>query len=175
VVDRLKVMALHVLRRFPEGVRQRIVRLVKPAYTLGAMVFIEHEGQVLLVKPSYRWKWGMPGGLLDRRERPAEAARREAFEEVGAVIELDPGDPIVVVESLLQRIDFVFRARLADGVDPTSIHPTSTEIEQLQWFSIAELPEMQPEASQAVRALLAADQQGRRVLTAPLPEDPTLG
>ena len=58
----------------------------------------------------------------------AEAARREAFEEVGAVIELDPGDPIVVVESLLQRIDFVF-LRASGLKGPREVYPGSVAVE----------------------------------------------
>jgi 8-oxo-dGTP pyrophosphatase MutT (NUDIX family) len=40
-------------------------------------------GQILLVKPSYRSYWLIPGGLVERDEPPWLAARREAKEEIG--------------------------------------------------------------------------------------------
>jgi len=53
------------------------------------------DGQVLLVRHSYRQSWGLPGGLLKRGEDPATAALREAAEEVGLAVDLD-GEPTVV-------------------------------------------------------------------------------
>jgi len=38
---------------------------------------------VLLIRHLYRQRWGVPGGLLQRHESPADAARREVREEVG--------------------------------------------------------------------------------------------
>jgi ADP-ribose pyrophosphatase YjhB (NUDIX family) len=64
-------------------------------------------GVVLLrrgIDPGYG-KWVFPGGYVDRGESVEEAARREAREEIGAVIRLVrllnvysyPGSPVVVI------------------------------------------------------------------------------
>jgi ADP-ribose pyrophosphatase YjhB (NUDIX family) len=45
-------------------------------------VAIWHEGRVLIVKPSYRRHYGLPGGFIRRGETPAEAASREVSEEL---------------------------------------------------------------------------------------------
>jgi hypothetical protein len=42
-------------------------------------------------------------------------------------------DPIVIVDLGRQLIDFFFRARLADGVDPQDAHAGSSEIEEVAW------------------------------------------
>jgi 8-oxo-dGTP diphosphatase len=45
-------------------------------------------GSVLLVKPTYKDGWEIPGGLVEPGESPKEAARRECLEELGQPIEI---------------------------------------------------------------------------------------
>jgi ADP-ribose pyrophosphatase YjhB (NUDIX family) len=130
-----------------------VVRTIAPAYTVGAICVIDRgDGAVLLVRLSYRNSWGLPGGLLKRGETPEEAARREVREESTLDVEL-VGDPAVVVDSVAQRVDVVYRARLAPGVDPATAHASSPEILEVAWFSEDELPDLQHEASGAMVAL----------------------
>lgn len=111
------------------------MRLGSPSYTLGTACLIEHDGRVLLVQTSYRRNWSLPGGLLDRREAPADGLHREVREEVDLEIELC-GDPVVIVDLSSQLVEFFFRARLADGVDPESAKASSPEIEDVGWFPL---------------------------------------
>ncbi|MFJ9466871.1 NUDIX domain-containing protein [Streptomyces caniferus] len=46
----------------------------------GALFF---DGQVLLVKPSYKPKWEIPGGYTERGASPLAACRGEVQEELG--------------------------------------------------------------------------------------------
>jgi 8-oxo-dGTP pyrophosphatase MutT (NUDIX family) len=46
------------------------------------------EGRVLVVKPTYKEMWEIPGGLVEVGESPREAARRELVEELGRSIEI---------------------------------------------------------------------------------------
>lgn len=75
---------------------------------LAACVIPERGGQVLLLQRAIEpglGKWVMPGGFVDRGELPAEAARREAREEVGLDVDIGellgvfgtPGKPVIVV------------------------------------------------------------------------------
>ncbi len=145
--------ALHVFRRLPTGARRRVVRTVAPSFTVGSMCFIERsDGALLLVRHVYRRRWGVPGGLLERGETPSEAARRETREEVGLDIVLR-GEPAVVVDPEPQRVDIVFRARVAPGCDPDSASPRSPEIDGLEWFPARNLPELQHESATAFVAL----------------------
>ncbi len=49
----------------------------------GALLFDEH-GRLLILKPSYKRGWTLPGGQIDATgESPWEACRREVHEECG--------------------------------------------------------------------------------------------
>jgi hypothetical protein len=52
-----------------------------PKHIAGAgAIFHDPDGKVLLVKPSYRDTWEIPGGGLERGEYPFQAAAREVRE-----------------------------------------------------------------------------------------------
>lgn len=57
-------------------------QLPKKRMAAGVMLF-DDAGRLLLVKPSYRNDWLVPGGVVERNEPPWLAARRETFEEIG--------------------------------------------------------------------------------------------
>lgn len=135
--------------RVPEGVRQPIVRAAKPSYTLGAMALLTRtDGAILLVRHSYRTGWGLPGGLVDRRERPADALVREVREEVGLHVPV-PNAPVTVVDPDRQRVDFIFVVEHnGDGAESTS-----AEITEVRWFDSADLPDLQREVAVAIAAV----------------------
>ena len=148
--------ALQVFGRLPTDVRRRIVRTVSPSFTVGAMCIIERDdGALLLVRHSYRKRWGVPGGLLRKGEQAEDGARREVHEEVGLMIEL-VGEPAVVVDPHPQRVDVVFRCRPALGADPEAIEPRSPEIVEARWFRPDALPELQFETAGALVHLARA-------------------
>jgi 8-oxo-dGTP diphosphatase len=150
-------LLLQVYARLPRRARRWIVRVLSPSYTVGAICFIERpDGAVLLVRTAYRARWGVPGGLLKRGEDPATGARREVMEEVGLDVEL-VGEPAVVVDAVPQRIDIVYRARVANGdAGPVEPHVGTPEIVEARWFRPDELPELQFETSGALVALARA-------------------
>ena len=66
-----------------------------PAKRVGSGALIRNpEGDVLLVKPTYKEGWEIPGGLAEAGESPREAARRECREELGREVEI--GDLLCV-------------------------------------------------------------------------------
>lgn len=160
--DRLHRFALRCYQRLPVLGRRWVVRTIAPSYTVGAMCIIERQdGSLLFIRHSYRSRWGVPGGLLNRREEPAVAARREVREEVGLDVEL-VGEPVVVVDAVPQRVDLVYRARLAAGADLDDVRPVSAEIAEARWFAPGELPELQHETTTALMALARSDREGLR-------------
>lgn len=53
-----------------------------PRVAAGAL-FLDAEGRVLLVHPTYKDTWDIPGGYVERGESPAAACQREILEELG--------------------------------------------------------------------------------------------
>lgn len=157
--SRVHRLALRVFGRLPVRVRRVVVRAASPSYTVGAMCIIERDdGAMLFVRQSYRRRWGVPGGLLQRGEGPSDGARREVLEEVGLEIDL-LGEPAVVVAPDPQRVDIVFRARATGPVDD-EIVPRSPEIVAARWFAPDDLPELQAETVTALVALARATTPG---------------
>jgi ADP-ribose pyrophosphatase YjhB (NUDIX family) len=51
--------------------------------TAAGVLFFDEAGHVLLVKPTYKPGWEIPGGYLHPGETPSEGAAREVKEELG--------------------------------------------------------------------------------------------
>jgi 8-oxo-dGTP pyrophosphatase MutT (NUDIX family) len=56
--------------------------VAQPRTAAGAL-FFDKAGRVLLVKPTYKPGWEIPGGYMHPGETPSEAAAREVQEELG--------------------------------------------------------------------------------------------
>jgi 8-oxo-dGTP diphosphatase len=66
-----------------------------PRKRVGAGVLLRNaSGDVLLVEPTYKDGWEIPGGLVEDGESPREAARRECMEELG--LDLVVGVPLCI-------------------------------------------------------------------------------
>jgi 8-oxo-dGTP diphosphatase len=145
---------LRAFGRLPRRVRRALIHLGAPSYSVGAMCVIEDEdGQVLLVRQSYRDGWAAPGGLLRRGEPLADGATREAKEEVGLDVET-LGDPVVIIDVKARRVDVVFRCRIRPPI-PDLIESNSVEIADVRWFPKDALPAMQRETDEALKQLLS--------------------
>ena len=79
------------------------------------------------------------------------AVCREVLEEVGLEVEV-VGEPAVVVDPVPQRVDLIFRGRLADPERDEAL-PSSPEIAAAGWFTPDELPDLQFETANALVAL----------------------
>ena len=75
-----------------------------------ACVCVVHAGQVLLTGTS-GGRWTLPGGGIEPGETPAQAAAREAWEEVGAHVTVD-GEPFEVTSPHNGVTSVIFLARL---------------------------------------------------------------
>lgn len=139
------------------------------------MCFIERgDGALLLVRHSYRERWGVPGGLLQKGEDADDGVRREVLEEVGLFVDL-LGPPTVVVDPGPQRVDVIFRAHPAAGpdgaapVDGDEVEARSSEIVAARWFRPESMPELQFETADALVTLArTATETTRRRLPDPV-------
>ena len=100
---------------------------------------VVNNGRILLIKESkgpHSSKWGVPKGLVESGELPAQAALRELFEECGLSGE------VIGITAIRERVKKgqtgVFMAYL---VVPESLEITinSEEISDFGWFSLEEL------------------------------------
>ena len=62
-----------------------LASLSKKRMASGALIRDEH-GQILIVKPTYRPDWLIPGGGVEADESPRTAAERETVEEIGLAL-----------------------------------------------------------------------------------------
>lgn len=90
--------------------------LLRPKIT-GAIVLVRVGGELLLIRPSYRPWYTVPGGRVERGEEPRLAAARELAEEVG--IEALPArltalGEFVVHHSWIEDHVHAFELRLAE-------------------------------------------------------------
>jgi 8-oxo-dGTP diphosphatase len=153
-VSRLHRLALDVFERLPRRGQIAVVHSIAPTYSLGGIaVVIRDDGRVLLVRQSYRAGWGLPGGLGGRHERPEQTVVREVREEVGLAIEVT-GEPTIDVDYDSRKIDLIYPARPAAGVDPDSAKPASVEIVECRWFAVDDLPELQTEAAAGLQRFM---------------------
>lgn len=156
MLQAVHLLLLKLYRRLPRRLRLAVIHRIAPSFSVGAICVLERaDGRLLLVRHSYRERWGFPGGLLARGEEVADGARREAMEEVGLAIELT-SEPTVVVAPEPRRVDVVFRCRPAEDATADDATPQSPEIVECRWFAHHELPELQHEAAGALVALARA-------------------
>jgi ADP-ribose pyrophosphatase YjhB (NUDIX family) len=67
----------------------------------GVLLF-DAAGRVLLVNPTYKDYWDVPGGVVELNESPRDAARRELGEELG--LDREPG-ALLCVDWVAPRAD----------------------------------------------------------------------
>ncbi len=60
-----------------------------PRKRIGAGVaIVDEDFRILLVEPTYKDTWEIPGGSVETGESPREGARRECLEELGFDVEI---------------------------------------------------------------------------------------
>ncbi len=116
--------------------------MATPRVAAGAL-FFDNAGRVLLVKPTYKNGWDIPGGYVEPGESPRAACIREVYEELGLMIN---AETLLVVdwapaENEGDKMLFVFDAgilsdqnyseiQFIDGELADSIFVTPADLEQ---------------------------------------------
>ncbi|WP_019626201.1 NUDIX domain-containing protein [Thioalkalivibrio sp. ALJT] len=86
------------------------------------------DGRVLLCRRAIeprKGHWTLPAGFMEQGESPAEGARREAWEEARAKLEIDQLLGVYSVPHI-GHVQLIYRARLLD--DPIAPGPESQEV-----------------------------------------------
>lgn len=120
---------------------------------------VDDGGRLLLARHSgHDDGWGILGGAVEPGESPAEAAVREAREEIGADVQLTrlldvlDGPDYEVTYPNGDRVAYVsavYEARIIEG----SPAPSDGELREVAWFTLEELPGLT--LSRFARAALA--------------------
>lgn len=114
---------------------------------VASAVFVEDAGKILLVQRSfnpYRGKWTLPAGFVNAGEDPAEAARRECFEETSLNVRVTRLLDIRAGHEHAGGADFiiVYRAEIISGTPFAA-----DDAEAVAWFPRDALPELAFEAT----------------------------
>ena len=146
------------LRRFPWIVSfaRALYSLSRPRFTMGVVgVLFNAEGRVLLVEHVFHpyLPWGLPGGWVERNERPGESLLRELREELE--IEATLG-PLLLIDNL--EPDHLDIAYMCSSASP--VGKLSYELLGYKWVDPAALPpthEFHRQAIARAQSLLAID------------------
>ena len=113
-----------------------------PTKRMGAGAVIQDaDGRVLIVKPTYKPAWELPGGAVDDDESPKGACARELREELGITVAI--GDLLCVdynsstldyVESLM----FLFATEPLDAGTIATIELPADELSDHRFVSVSE-------------------------------------
>lgn len=118
-----------------------------PAVYVGSGALITNAAdEVLLVKPTYKPGWEIPGGSMDPDEYPRGTLRRELREELG--FELEPG-ALLVVDFIPARperprpsIMYVFDCGVLDLRQQSEIQLPEDELSEYRFTPVDELGAM---------------------------------
>lgn len=133
----------------------------EPLWLAGATAVIRdpRTASVLLVRRADSGAWTPVTGIVDPGEHPAEAARREALEEAGVVIEVERLASVGVTAMVTygngdraQYIDHTFECTYVSGV----AHPADGENTEVRWVREDDLPTFEGVPAHMRERLVAA-------------------
>jgi 8-oxo-dGTP diphosphatase len=114
--------------------------LPKKRMGAGALIFDEN-GRFLLVNPTYKDPWEVPGGIVEAKESPAQACVREVGEELGLDIELER---LLLVDYLsdspekVEALMFIFQGPVLTQAEIETIQLPAEELSEYRFCAIEE-------------------------------------
>jgi ADP-ribose pyrophosphatase YjhB (NUDIX family) len=145
---------LNVWREFPFGLQLFITGFVRPRYRVAiAAIIFDDKGCILLCEHTYRkfFPWGLPGGGLERGERPEDGVRREVREETGLEVRVEK--LLCAVSSPINHhISLIYLCKIAGGVFVPNF-----EISQTRFFSLDGLPSLLPAEQALIERVTGSD------------------
>ncbi|MEN3612128.1 NUDIX hydrolase [Plantactinospora sp. ZYX-F-223] len=139
--------------------------MATPRVAAGAL-FFDAAGRVLLVRPSYKQGWEIPGGYVQLGESPRAACMREVQEELGLTV--DVGALLVIdwapAANEGDKLLFVFDAGPLDGDRQRRIAFTDGEITEWRFVAVEDLGDYGPDRLiRRIRTAIAARTRGRTI------------
>ena len=78
-------------------------------------LFFDEKGRLLVVNPTYKETWEIPGGVVERNESPREAIIREVSEELGVPVEKAK---LIFIDSVRKSLDASLNGGERVGIFP---------------------------------------------------------
>jgi ADP-ribose pyrophosphatase YjhB (NUDIX family) len=115
-------------------------KLPKKRMGAGAL-FLDEAGRLLLVNPTYKPQWEIPGGIVEVNESPRRACEREIREELGLVKTLERLLSITYTAPRPQRSEglmFIFWGGRLTADEITQIRLPAQELSEFRFVDLAE-------------------------------------
>lgn len=133
-----------------------------------AVLFHDRDGPVLLLEPSYKPNWELPGGAVETDESPWDTATRELREELGWPVRLGRLLLVDYVRPQDQRPEGVVFVFDGGEVSAETMPPVSFEDGEILSASLHTLERARPKVKQLlsdrISSALTALEQGSTVL-----------
>ncbi|MEV0877862.1 NUDIX hydrolase [Micromonospora echinofusca] len=139
--------------------------MATPRVAAGAL-FFDNDGRVLLVRPSYKKHWDIPGGYVEPGESPRAACIREIEEELGLNTAIGP---MVVLdwapaEHEGDKLLLIFDAGSLTTEQEQAIRFADGELTEWRYVAADDLERYgPPRLTRRLRAAIAARNSGRAV------------
>ncbi len=123
-------------------------------------IFLNENDNILLVKPTYRPYWLLPGGCIEENESPREACIREVKEELDIHI---PFMKLLGIDYLSQEneetecIQFAFYGGILNNTQIHTIKLPTTELNEFNFLPLEKvLPILSPKLAKGLPHYLEA-------------------
>jgi 8-oxo-dGTP pyrophosphatase MutT (NUDIX family) len=114
-------------------------------YMSAGSLFVNEQGELLVVKPTYKDGWEIPGGIVEADESPKQACLREIGEELGLDV---PLGPLLVVDyrpgdgERSDSLHFVFSGGTLRAAQIAAIRLPPAELSACRFTAPGEAPSL---------------------------------
>jgi 8-oxo-dGTP pyrophosphatase MutT (NUDIX family) len=129
----------------------------------------DRSGRILLVDPTYKEHWDLPGGMIEDNEPPRQGAEREIREELGIVLTV--GRVLVVAWVAPQgpwddQLLFIFDGGTLTDEQQAAVRVEDPEIREFGFFGSGEaVRRLRPDLADRLRQALQASAEGTTFYT----------
>lgn len=125
--------------------QQTLYELLPRKRVSAGALFLNEQGHLLLVNPTYKPQWEIPGGIVEQDESPRQACIREVQEELGLVRPLERLLCVSYVPATPTRPDglmFIFWGGILFTDEIVQIRLPSVELSEYRFVDPVEVPRL---------------------------------